>query len=197
MGAVACNDLRLLSSGPQAGFGELRLPAMQAGSSIRPGKVNPVIPEVVNQIAFQVIGNNLTVTLTAKGGQLQLNPFDPLIFRALRESLSLLTTGCRLLADRCVLAIEIDRDLLARRVEASVALCTALAPAIGYPAATGLAREALASGRTVAQLALDHGLVTEEQLADALAGLARPAARAGAQTPISAPTVAVRSTGRR
>lgn len=169
-----CNDLRLLSSGPQAGLGELRLPPMQAGSSIMPGKVNPVIPEVVNQIAFQAIGNDLTVTLAAQGGQLQLNPFEPIIFRALRESISHLTTGCQLLADRCVVGIETNRELLTQHIDASVTVCTALVPVIGYAAATGLAQDALTTGRPVTQLALDRGLVTESQLAHVLMLLARP-----------------------
>lgn len=166
-----CNDLRLLSSGPQSGLGELRLPPMQAGSSIMPGKVNPVIPEVVNQIAFAAIGNDTTVTLAAQGGQLQLNPFEPIIFKALRDSLEQLTAGCNVLAERCVSGISVNYEQLARRAEASVALCTILAPQIGYAAATVLAQEALTSGRGVAELALEHGLLGEARLAELMLGL--------------------------
>ena len=163
-----CNDLRLLSSGPQSGLGELQLPAMQAGSSIMPGKVNPVIPEVVNQIAFAVIGNDITVTLAAQAGQLQLNPFEPIIFRALRDSLRHLTAGCEVLAERCVAGITVNTERLAHRAEASVALCTVLAPHIGYDAATMLAQEALSSGRGVAELVVERGLLGETQLGDVI-----------------------------
>jgi aspartate ammonia-lyase len=169
-----CNDLRLLSSGPQGGLGELRLPPMQAGSSIMPGKVNPVIPEVVNQIAFAVIGHDATVTLAAQAGQLQLNPFEPIIFRALRESLQQLTAGCHVLAERCVAGIVVDREQLAHRAVASVALCTALAPHIGYATATVLAQEALADGRGVAEIVLERGLLGEAELAAVLLSLGRP-----------------------
>jgi len=169
-----CNDLRLLSSGPQGGIGELQLPPRQAGSSIMPGKVNPVIPEVVNQIAFAAIGNDVTVTLAAQGGQLQLNPFEPIIFRALRESFDQLTAGCHVLADACVAGIRVDRAQLARRAETSVALCTALAPQIGYAAATVVAQEALATGRGVAELVLERRLLGEAELAAAILALGRP-----------------------
>ena len=147
---------------------------MQAGSSIMPGKVNPVIPEVVNQIAFAVIGHDMTVTLAAQAGQLQLNPFEPIIFRSLHESLQQLTIGCHVLAERCVVGITVDREQLARRAEASVALCTALAPHIGYVAATVVAQEALAGGRGVAELVLKRGLLGEAELAAVLIGLGRP-----------------------
>src|SRR3979490_2960157 len=115
-----CNDLRLLSSGPRAGFAEINLPPMQAGSSIMPGKVNPVIPEVVNQIAFEVIGNDVTVSFAAEGGQLQLNAFEPIIAHSLFKSISHLTNGCRTLAERCVKGITANRDRLRRSVEQSI-----------------------------------------------------------------------------
>ena len=160
-----CNDLRLLSSGPQAGFGELLLPAVQAGSSIMPGKVNPVIPEVVNQIAFEVIGHDLTVTMAAEAGQLQLNAFEPVMFRALIESLGHLRAGCATLAERCVVGIRADLDLLRRRVDGSMAIVTALTPAIGYETATRIAREAQTTGTPVSDLVLAGGLLTAAQLA--------------------------------
>jgi aspartate ammonia-lyase len=160
-----CNDLRLLSSGPQAGFGELLLPPVQAGSSIMPGKVNPVIPEVVNQIAFEVIGHDLTVTMAAEGGQLQLNAFEPVLFRALMESLTHLRAGCQTLTDRCVRGIQADRELLRLRVAGSMAIVTALTPAIGYEAATIIARDAQLTGTSVAELVVDSGLLTPAQLA--------------------------------
>jgi aspartate ammonia-lyase len=160
-----CNDLRLLSSGPQAGFGELLLPPVQAGSSIMPGKVNPVIPEVVNQIAFEVIGHDLTVTMAAEGGQLQLNAFEPVLFRALMESLTHLRAGCQTLTDRCVRGIQADRELLRLRVAGSMAIVTALTPAIGYEAATIIARDAQLTGTSVAELVLESGLLTPVQLA--------------------------------
>ena len=171
-----CNDLRLLSSGPQGGLGELRLPPMQAGSSIMPGKVNPVIPEVVNQIAFAVIGNDITVTLAAQGGQLQLNPFEPIIFQALRTSLNQLTAGCEVLAERCVAGISVNQDHLALRTEASIALSTLLAPHIGYLAASTIARDALNGGRGVAELVLERGLLTEPELTEIMLGLQSGAA---------------------
>ncbi len=163
-----CNDLRLLSSGPMTGLGEIRLPAMQAGSSIMPGKVNPVIPEAVNEIAFVVIGNDITVTMAAEAGQLQLNPFEPIMFRALHESLGLLTSACTLLRERCVCGIEADRDVLRRRAEAPIGLATALNPHIGYEAASAVVRDALLTGRTVAELVLERGLLGREQLATIL-----------------------------
>ena len=163
-----CNDLRLLSSGPRAGLGEINLPPMQAGSSIMPGKVNPVIPEVVNQIAFEVIGNDVTVTLAAEGGQLQLNAFEPIIVHSLFESLTHLTAGCRVLAERCVVGITANRDHLRRTVEHSIGLVTALNPYLGYTQATAIAQEALTTGRSVYDLVLAHGLLDRAQLDDIL-----------------------------
>ncbi|MDI9893168.1 aspartate ammonia-lyase [Rhodococcus sp. IEGM 1381] len=159
-----CNDLRLLSSGPRAGFGEIKLPSVQAGSSIMPGKVNPVIPEMVNQVAFRVIGNDLTVTMAAEGGQLQLNAFEPVIAHCLFESIELLDRACRVLASKCIDGIEADVDRMRAMVEASIGVVTALNPYIGYRAATDIAAQALASGKTVTELVLANDLLTEEQL---------------------------------
>ena len=188
-----CNDLRLLSSGPRAGIGEINLPPVQAGSSIMPGKVNPVIPEVVNQVAFVVIGNDITVTMAAEGGQLQLNAFEPVIVRALSESIAQLGTACRTLAERCVAGITANVDIMARRLEESIGIATALNPLLGYYAATEVAREALASGRTVPQVVLAKGYMSAEQLIEALrpellANIAAPALQAEptGKTPLTA-----------
>jgi aspartate ammonia-lyase len=163
-----CNDLRLLSSGPRAGIGEINLPAVQAGSSIMPGKVNPVIPEVVNQIAFEAIGNDITVTMAAEAGQLQLNAFEPIIAHSLFKSLAHLAAGCRTLAERCVKGITANRERARRLMDDSTALVTALNPIIGYARASEVAQEALASGRRVADLVLEKGWMTREQLDEAL-----------------------------
>jgi aspartate ammonia-lyase len=159
-----CNDLRLLSSGPRAGLGEINLPPVQAGSSIMPGKVNPVIPEVVNQIAFEVIGNDVTVSFAAESGQLQLNAFEPVIAHSLFESLEHLSAGCLVLAEKCVAGITANREHLRQTVEHSVGVVTALNPYIGYANATAVAQEALATGRSVYDLVLSKGLLTREQL---------------------------------
>jgi aspartate ammonia-lyase len=159
-----CNDLRLLSSGPRAGFGEIRLPAVQAGSSIMPGKVNPVIPEVVNQVAFMVIGHDLTVTMCAEGGQLQLNAFEPTIGYCVLSSLRTLTAAVNTLTRRCVLGIEADHDRCRTLVEDSIGLVTALGPALGYEASSRVAKRALAEKRRVADIVLEEKLLTPEQL---------------------------------
>jgi aspartate ammonia-lyase len=163
-----CNDLRLLSSGPRAGFNEINLPPVQAGSSIMPGKINPVVPEVVNQVAFEVIGNDVTVTMAAEAGQLQLNAFEPIILHSLGESVTHLTAACRVLADRCVKGITANPDVTRAFVENSIGLATALNPAIGYAAATEIAKEALATGRGVAELVLDRKLIPAERLEEIL-----------------------------
>jgi aspartate ammonia-lyase len=163
-----CNDLRLLSSGPRAGFGEIRLPAVQAGSSIMPGKVNPVIPEVVNQVAYLVIGHDLTVTMCAEGGQLQLNAFEPTIGYCVLSSLRVLTAAITTLTTRCVNGIEADRAHCMALVENSIGLVTALGPALGYEACSRIAKRALAEKRRVADLVLEEGLLTEAQIADLL-----------------------------
>ena len=159
-----CNDLRLLSSGPRAGLGEIILPAVQAGSSIMPGKVNPVIPEMVNQVAFEVIGNDITVTMAAEGGQLQLNAFEPIIAHSLFKSLQHLAAACRTLGERCVAGITADRERARRFVDESTALVTALNPFLGYARASEIAREALATGRRVYDLVLEKKLMSKEDL---------------------------------
>lgn len=159
-----CNDLRLLSSGPRAGLGEINLPPVQAGSSIMPGKVNPVIPEVVNQIAFEVIGNDVTVSFAAEAGQLQLNAFEPVIAHSLFKSVSHLTAGCHTLATKCVDGITANRERLQALVGNSIGIVTALNPYIGYTHATQVAQEALNSGRGVAEIVVERGLLTREQL---------------------------------
>ncbi|HRF50170.1 MAG TPA: aspartate ammonia-lyase [Anaerolineales bacterium] len=159
-----CNDLRLLSSGPRAGLGEINLPAVQAGSSIMPGKVNPVIPEVVNQIAFEVIGNDVTVTFAAEAGQLQLNAFEPVIAHNLFNSLIYLRNGCLTLADRCVVGITANREHLRRSVENSIGIVTALNPYIGYENATAIAKDAHETGASVYELVLAKGLMDKAEL---------------------------------
>jgi aspartate ammonia-lyase len=159
-----CNDLRLLSSGPRAGFGEINLPARQAGSSIMPGKVNPVIPEVVNQVAFEVIGNDVTITFAAEAGQLQLNAFEPVIAYSLFRSLAHLEAACRTLNVNCVQGITANRERLRAGVEQSIGIVTALNPYIGYRNATAVALEAHATGRGVYELVLEKGLMAREQL---------------------------------
>jgi aspartate ammonia-lyase len=163
-----CNDLRLLSSGPRCGFGEINLPPRQAGSSIMPGKVNPVIPEVVNQIAFEVIGNDMTVTFAAEAGQLQLNAFEPIIAHSLFKSVLHLRKGCTALADYCIDDITANRDTLRASVERSIGIVTALNPYIGYANATEIAAEAHLSGRGVAEIVLERKLMSPEQLAEVL-----------------------------
>jgi aspartate ammonia-lyase len=163
-----CNDLRLLSSGPRAGLGEINLPAVQAGSSIMPGKVNPVIPEVVNQIAYEVIGNDITVSFAAEGGQLQLNAFEPIIAHNLLNSLIYLRQGCLTLAERCVRGITANRERLQQIVNNSIGIVTALNPYIGYENASAVAKEAYATGKSVREVVLERQLLTEEQLSDIL-----------------------------
>ncbi|MBV8273275.1 MAG: aspartate ammonia-lyase [Cupriavidus sp.] len=159
-----CNDLRLLSSGPRAGLGEINLPPMQAGSSIMPGKVNPVIPEVVNQIAFEVIGNDVTVSFAAEAGQLQLNAFEPIIAHSLFKSVSHLRCGCLTLSERCVKGITANADRLRATVENSIGVVTALNPYIGYANATAVAQEAHATGGSVYEIVLRKGLLSKEEL---------------------------------
>ncbi len=178
-----CNDLRLLSSGPRAGLGEINLPAMQAGSSIMPGKVNPVIPEVVNQVAFEVIGNDVTISFAAEAGQLQLNAFEPMIAYSLFRSVRHLEAACRTLETRCIRGITANRDALRASVENSIGLVTALNPILGYEAATRLALEAHHSGLSIPDLARRQGLLTEAQLAAVLNPevLTRPQRQAAAK----------------
>jgi aspartate ammonia-lyase len=159
-----CNDLRLLSSGPRAGLGEINLPALQPGSSIMPGKVNPVIPEVVNQVCFDVIGGDVTVTLAAEAGQLQLNVFEPVIAYRLLRSIETLRNACVVLKDRCVEGITPNPARMRQLVEGSIGIVTALVPKIGYERASAIAKEALASGRGVYELVLEKGVVSREEL---------------------------------
>ena len=170
------SDLRLLASGPRTGLGELRLPAVQAGSSIMPGKVNPVICEAVGQAAMLVIGNDATITLAAQSGQLELNAFLPLLANALLQSLSVLDAACRMFRTRCVEGITADRAACDAHVQRSWATVTALLPRIGYERAAVLARQAQETGRSVVQLVLDQGLLDAETVqtllsADAMTGL--------------------------
>ena len=159
-----CNDLRLLSSGPQAGFGDIKLPPRQAGSSIMPGKVNPVIPEVMNQVAFEVIGNDVTVTMASEAGQLQLNAFEPIMGWSLFKSIQHLSNACMTLKSNCVEGIEANHELLARRVRESVTLVTALNPIIGYEKAALIAKTAIATGLPIDQVAESLGILTRAQV---------------------------------
>ncbi len=162
------NDIRLLSSGPRGGIGEYAIPAMQPGSSIMPGKVNPVIPEVLNIVCFQVIGNDLAVTMAAEGGQLQLNAFEPLIAHNILSSMALLKNAIGTFAERCIDGMEARPEQCARHIEAGVSTVTALVPLLGYEQAAALAKQALAEGRTVRELALLTGMLTAEQLDEVL-----------------------------
>jgi aspartate ammonia-lyase len=172
-----CNDLRLLSSGPRAGFGEINLPAMQPGSSIMPGKVNPVIPEVVNQVCFEVIGGDVTVTMAAEAGQLQLNAFEPIIAYRLLRGIDMLRNACMVLRERCVTGITANPDRMRYFVEHSIGIVTALVPVLGYEVATDIAKTALASGRGVFDLVLERELLTRAQLDDILNPAAMTAPR--------------------
>jgi len=163
-----CNDLRLLSSGPRAGLGEINLPPMQPGSSIMPGKVNPVIPEVVNQVCFDVIGGDVTVTVAAEAGQLQLNVFEPVIAYRLLSALAEMRNACQVLRERCVAGITPNEQRLRWFVDHSIGVVTALLPAIGYEAATQVARTALESGRSVKDVVLASNLLTQDQLDEIL-----------------------------
>lgn len=162
------NDLRLLSSGPKTGFGEINLPAKQNGSSIMPGKVNPVIPEVVSQVAFQIVGNDVTITMAAESGQLELNPFEPIIFRNLFSSIELLTNAVMTLADNCIVGITVNEKHCRDQVEKSVGIVTALCPFIGYKKASEVAKEALKTGLSIRQILLKRNWLTKEKIDDIL-----------------------------
>ncbi len=164
-----CNDLRLLSSGPRAGLNEINLPPMQPGSSIMPGKVNPVIPEVVNQIAYKVIGNDLSVTLGAEAGQLELNVMEPVMVESLFESMEILKSGMDTLGTRCIKGITANTEVCANNVRNSIGIVTALNPYLGYETCTLLAKEALESNRSVYDLVLEKQLLSKEKLDTALA----------------------------
>lgn len=159
-----CNDLRLLSSGPRAGLNEINLPKMQPGSSIMPGKVNPVIPEVVNQVCFAVIGNDITVTMAAEGGQLQLNVFEPVIAYSLFNSIVMLNRAMLTLAHKCIDGVTANEDVCKNFVLNSVGIVTALNPYIGYENSASIAKECLNTGKSVYDITLERGLLSKEQL---------------------------------
>ncbi len=162
------NDLRLLSSGPRAGLNEINLPPMQPGSSIMPGKVNPVIPEVVNQIAFKVIGNDLTVNLASEAGQLELNVMEPVIVQSLFESVDMLISGMKTLNTRCIKGITANEEVCKSYVANSIGIVTALNPILGYEICSSLAKRALAENASVYDLVLEQNLMTKEELDEAL-----------------------------
>ena len=158
------NDLRLLSSGPRTGFGEINLPPKQNGSSIMPGKINPVIPEVVSQIAFNIIGNDMTITMAAEAGQLELNAFEPVIFYNLYESIETLTHGVETFIENCINDITANKEHCRNLVENSVGIITALCPHIGYKVAAKIAKKAIETGESVRKLIISEGLLEEEEL---------------------------------
>ena len=159
-----CNDLRLLASGPRTGLNEINLPQLQPGSSIMPGKVNPVIPEVMNQVCFQVIGNDVAISMAAEAGQLQLNAFEPLMAWALHQSLHHLSQACHTLQVNCVEGIVANTALLGERIAESVTLVTALNPLIGYEKAASIAKAAIASGKPIAQVAEELGIMSQADM---------------------------------
>ncbi|EKS29683.1 aspartate ammonia-lyase [Afipia felis] len=159
-----CNDLRLLSSGPRAGLGEIRLPAMQPGSSIMPGKVNPVIPEVVNQVAYQVIGNDLTIALAAEAGQLQLNAMEPIMVFNILQSMRIMTQAIKVLTDRCVAGIEANIERCGGMLADTAIVSTALVPLLGYEEAARIAKLAVARNQTVSETVQDLGIMTSARL---------------------------------
>lgn len=158
------NDLRLMSSGPRAGFNEINLPAKQNGSSIMPGKVNPVIPEVVNQVAFNIIGNDVTITMAAEAGQLELNAFEPIVFYCLFQSIDTLAYAVQTFVDNCVTGITANETRCKYLVENSIGLITAICPHVGYQKAAEIAKKALQTGDSVRKLILEEGLLTEGEL---------------------------------
>jgi aspartate ammonia-lyase len=163
-----CNDLRLLSSGPRAGLNEINLPAVQAGSSIMPGKVNPVIPEALNQVAFEVVGNDVTISMAAEAGQLQLNAFEPIIAHSLFKSLTHLDAASRALIDKCVTGTTANADRLYESVVNSIGVITALNPYIGYAEGARIAKLALASGRPIPELIVEQKLLSHNQVTELL-----------------------------
>ena len=163
-----CNDLRLLSSGPRCGLREINLPPKQPGSSIMPGKVNPVIPEVVNMVCFRVIGSDLTVSMAAEGGQLQLNVFEPVIAACIFEAQTLFINAARTLRVHCVDGITANEDVCRHYVEYSIGMVTALNPMIGYERSTELAAEAMKTGRGIMELVREKKILTAQQIAEVL-----------------------------
>ena len=158
------NDLRLLSSGPRTGFHEINLPPMQPGSSIMPGKVNPVIPEVVSQVAFKVVGNDMTVTMAVEAAQLELNAMEPIIVHCMFESVEMLINGMNTLRERCIDGITANKDRCRDLVYHSIGLVTALNPYIGYEVSTELAKEALEQNKGIYNLVLEKGIMSKEEL---------------------------------
>jgi aspartate ammonia-lyase len=163
-----CNDLRLLSSGPRAGLNEINLPAMAPGSSIMPGKVNPIIPEMVNQVAYAVIGNDTTITMAAEAGQLELNVMEPVIAYNLFTSIDMLRRACKTLAERCIDGITANAENCRRMVENSIGLVTALNPYLGYEKSTEIAMEAMETDRSVYEIVLEKNYLSKEKLDDIL-----------------------------
>jgi len=163
-----CNDLRLLSSGPRCGFGEIRLPAMAPGSSIMPGKVNPIIPELMNMCAFQVIGNDFTIVMGSEGGQLELNVFEPVIIYNLFQSIDMLTRGMDTLRLKCIDGIEANEQHCKDMVFNSIGIVTALLPHIGYKRATESAKAALDENKSVGQVVVEKGFLEEDQVKELL-----------------------------
>ena len=159
-----CNDLRLLSSGPRAGFNEINLPAMQPGSSIMPGKVNPVIPEVVNQVAFEVIGADMTISMASEGGQLQLNVFEPIIAYKLFTSINMMRRSFHSLASKCIDGITANEDVCMENILNSITIVTSLNPILGYEKCSALAKEALKTNRRVYDIIIEQKLFTKEEL---------------------------------
>ena len=158
------NDLRLMSSGPRAGFGEINLPAKQNGSSIMPGKVNPVIPEVVNQVAFNIIGNDMTITMAAEAGQLELNAFEPIIFYCMFQSIDTLGYAVETLVDNCIVGITANEERCRQLVENSVGIITAICPHVGYEKTADIAKKAINSNESVRSLILKENIMNEEEL---------------------------------
>lgn len=163
-----CNDFRLMASGPKTGFEEINLPAMQNGSSIMPGKVNPVIPEVVSQVAFAVIGNDMTIAMAAEGGQLELNAFEPVIFYKLFESLICLTHAMDTLTENCVKGITANKERCEELVFGSIGIVTALTPYLGYKKSADIAKEALKKNKKIKELVLEYGLMDKDKLEEVL-----------------------------
>ncbi|MBR3074959.1 MAG: aspartate ammonia-lyase, partial [Bacteroidales bacterium] len=163
-----CNDLRLMASGPRCGLHEINLPPMAPGSSIMPGKVNPVIPEVTNQVCFKVIGNDTCVAFAAEAGQLQLNVMEPVIAQSILESITWLRNAMDTLRTKCIDGITVNAEHCYEMVKNSIGIVTALNPYIGYKASSKIAKEALLNGRSVYDLVLEYGLMTKEKLDEAL-----------------------------
>ena len=163
-----CNDLRLMASGPRCGLKEINLPPMAPGSSIMPGKVNPVIPEVTNQVCFKVIGNDMTVSFAAEAGQLQLNVMEPVIAESIMESITWLTNAMNTLREKCINGITVNKERCYEMVKNSIGIVTALNPIIGYKASTKVAKEALETNRSVYDIVLERGILTKEELDKAL-----------------------------